>query len=113
AKRHEVRFPHGEINEADPNLPTISPAVVNEMDAATVWDALGLLDENYRAPLTLFYLEDHSYQEIAEALKIPVGTVMSRISRGKALLRGRLTQSDTARKIVPLDEKQLRKNSLP
>ncbi|MEO6034552.1 MAG: RNA polymerase sigma factor, partial [Verrucomicrobiota bacterium] len=42
AKRHEVRFPHGEINEADPNLPTISPAVVNEMDAATVWDALGL-----------------------------------------------------------------------
>ena len=60
--------------------------------------------ERYRAPVTLFYMKQHSYREIAEILEIPIGTVMSRISRGKAELRTRL--SDLAavedRKVVPL-----------
>jgi RNA polymerase sigma-70 factor (ECF subfamily) len=49
--------------------------------------ALTSVDEVFRAPLSLFYLEELSYQEIATVLEIPIGTVMSRLSRGKAQLR--------------------------
>jgi len=40
----------------------------------------------YRSPLTLFYLEDKSYEEISDVLRLPVGTVGTRINRGKKLL---------------------------
>ena len=60
---------------------------VAKIDSASVMVALQSVDETFRAPLTLFYLEDMSYQEIAEALEVPIGTVMSRLSRVKAQLR--------------------------
>ncbi len=106
ARRHSNRFPHCEINETSDALPVVTPNMVNEMDARTVWDALTELDEIYRAPLTLLYLQEHSYREIGEMLDIPLGTVMSRISRGKALLREKLTKRDGVRKIVPLEQQK-------
>jgi len=69
---------------------TLAPETVASMDGGVVMAALQEVDEIFRAPLTLFYLEDLSYQEIAEALDVPAGTVMSRLSRGKAQLRARL-----------------------
>jgi RNA polymerase sigma-70 factor (ECF subfamily) len=48
------------------------------------------LSEEHRAVLTLRVVEDLSYDEIARALKIPVGTVMSRLSRARAELKARL-----------------------
>ena len=52
-----------------------------------VLDALLQVDEPYQATLRRFYLCEFSYKEIAEALKIPIGTVMSRLSRGKEQLK--------------------------
>jgi RNA polymerase sigma-70 factor (ECF subfamily) len=41
----------------------------------------------YKEPITLYYLEEKSYEEISDILRIPSGTVAIRISRAKALLR--------------------------
>jgi len=67
--------------------PLISSEVVLALDGTAAVAALQLLDEVYRAPLAMFYLQDLSYREIAEVLDIPLGTVMSRLSRGKAQLK--------------------------
>jgi len=86
-RRHQDRFPHVELEVAGPALPSLSPAMVDQMDGATVVDALAQIDELYRAPLVLFYLEENSYKEIADVLGVPIGTVQSRIARGKAQLQ--------------------------
>ncbi|HXE42954.1 MAG TPA: RNA polymerase sigma factor, partial [Candidatus Baltobacteraceae bacterium] len=81
-----TRFPHMELESVTEELPVISPASVNRLDSAQLLDALGKLDEIYRAPVALFYLQDYSYNEIAEVLEIPLGTVKSRLTRGLARL---------------------------
>ena len=88
-RRHEVRFPKIELDNVREEEMTNSPSV-NAFDSATALQALREVEEPFRAPLTLFYLEQFSYQEIADMLEVPIGTVMSRLSRGKALLRHRL-----------------------
>ena len=85
--RHESRFPHVAVADAAHELPHIPSGVVDHMDSGTVMEALQQIDELHRAPLALFYLEDMSCKEIAETLEVPTGTVMSRLSRGKAQLR--------------------------
>lgn len=59
-------------------------------DSERLQSALLELPEEYRSPLILFYFEEFSYQEIAEQMQIPLGTVMSRLARAKASLRLRL-----------------------
>ncbi len=73
---------------------------VAAMDASVVLAALQEVEEVFRAPLTLFYLQDLSYQEIAEALDVPIGTVMSRLSRGKNQLRSRLAAKSSASNVI-------------
>jgi len=58
--------------------------------------ALQDLCEEYRTPLLLYYFGDLSYREIAEQLQVPVGTVMSRLSRAKTWLRDRLAVTEPA-----------------
>jgi RNA polymerase sigma-70 factor (ECF subfamily) len=69
--------------------------------------ALSRLPVEQREPLLLVTLEQMSYAECAEVLRIPVGTVMSRISRGRAALRSLLdghapspTGTRTLRRVV-------------
>ena len=48
---------------------------------------LNELSLKYKEALTLFFLEDKSYEEISDILRIPIGTVGTRINRGKKLLK--------------------------
>ena len=63
------------------------PEIWRSLDAQSVRDALLQVEEKYRVALEFFYLNNLSYREIADALGIPIGTVMSRLSRGKAQLK--------------------------
>lgn len=69
------------------------------VDSTTLQKAIEQLDPNYRAPLVLFYLKELSYREIAESLGIPIGTVMSRLSRAKDQLRAILLRLE--QNIIP------------
>jgi RNA polymerase sigma-70 factor (ECF subfamily) len=56
--------------------------------------AVMTLPEQYRVVVTLFYLEERSYTEVAETLGIPMGTLKTHLHRARALLREALTGSD-------------------
>ncbi|MBC7005057.1 RNA polymerase sigma factor [Photobacterium sp. BZF1] len=56
------------------------------IDPSKAVAAISGLTEFYRTPLILFYMREHSYQEIADIIGVPIGTVKSRISRGKTML---------------------------
>ncbi|HEX4609867.1 MAG TPA: sigma factor-like helix-turn-helix DNA-binding protein, partial [Urbifossiella sp.] len=70
-----------------PERPAEEPLIV---EPARLQEALNDLDETFRTPLILFYFEDFSYRDIAEQMDLPIGTVMSRLARGRAYLRTRL-----------------------
>ena len=74
--------------EAATNGETDNP----EIDQEALQQALNDLPEEFRTPVILFYFEEFSYRQIAEQMLIPLGTVMSRLARGKAHLRARLFQ---------------------
>jgi RNA polymerase sigma factor (sigma-70 family) len=90
-RRKVVRFPQVEIEQAEVELPVTAPRL-ESADRPAILNALGNIDPSFQAVVSLFYLEDHSYPEIAEILEIPLGTVKSRISRGLAQLQRLLVE---------------------
>jgi len=77
-------------DEPDRILPPVVGADVAleaEMFSADIQTALGRLPDEYRAAVVLCDVVGHSYEEISESLDIPLGTVRSRIHRGRAQLR--------------------------
>jgi RNA polymerase sigma-70 factor, ECF subfamily len=87
ARRKQIRFPHDDLEEVSEQLTALSPEPADQVDSSQVLSALALVDEGYQAAVALFYLDDCSYNEIAEILAVPVGTVKSRIARGIKQLR--------------------------
>jgi len=91
AQRRRGRIQEHDLDEVERELPRVSPESINRIDAATALSFLARIDERYRAPLALYYLEDCSYLEISAMLDVPLGTVQSRIARGKAQMLEMLT----------------------
>jgi RNA polymerase sigma factor (sigma-70 family) len=111
--RRSSRFSEEPVDEetAGETTPSADEAE-RQMDGQRALELLGALEETYRAPLALFYLQQHSYKEIADILDVPIGTVMSRLSRGKELLRKKMTAepSSAPKNILHLQDDTLRKH---
>jgi RNA polymerase sigma-70 factor, ECF subfamily len=94
SRRHLRMYPHRAIEDGDGDLPSPSSSAVEQLDSGAVIEMLARVEEVFRAPLALFYLGEHSYREISDILSVPLGTVQSRIARGKAQLRDLLTRGE-------------------
>ncbi|HWB40225.1 MAG TPA: sigma-70 family RNA polymerase sigma factor [Gemmatimonadales bacterium] len=81
--------------ESDP-----AAAIMDRLDTEEVGEALEALPEEYRVVATLYFIEDFSYQQIAEVLECPVGTVRSRLHRGRRMLQKTLWEVAAERGIV-------------
>jgi RNA polymerase sigma-70 factor (ECF subfamily) len=85
-----VEDPDDRIAETIPFVPPVPQHLTDEDLLA----ALGGIPEAYQDIILLCDVEELTYKEIAAALAIPIGTVMSRLHRGRALLRQRLAAAD-------------------
>ena len=72
------------------NTLAASPQVPDVLDDEEILVAMAAIPRLYADAILMADVYEFDYKEIAEALAIPIGTVMSRISRGRALLRDRL-----------------------
>ena len=81
--------------ESDP-----ASAIMDKLDTEQVSEALESLPTEYRMVATLYFIEDFSYQQIAEVLECPVGTVRSRLHRGRRMLQKALWDVAVERGIV-------------
>lgn len=96
ARQRHPRLPEPLDDEGEPDLDAASDAagplarlLGNEV-AEEVRRALSLLPPHYRDPVILYELHDLSYQEIATVCQVDIGTVRSRLARGRAALAKRL-----------------------
>ncbi len=75
-----------------------TPPVPPELRDEDLLAALDQLPPHFRAVIMLADVQEFSYRETAETLNIPIGTVMSRLSRGRQMLRTRLADLAPASK---------------
>ena len=81
--------------ESDP-----ASAIMDRLDTERVSEALDALPTEYRVVATLYFIEDFSYQQIADVLECPVGTVRSRLHRGRRMLQKALWEVAVERGLV-------------
>ncbi|MES1261174.1 MAG: sigma-70 family RNA polymerase sigma factor [Acidobacteriota bacterium] len=92
-RRKWFRFPvlkeTEEFLEASLTAPEPIP---DQLKDEQILEALEQIPQDYKAVVLLVDVEEFAYKEAAEILGVPIGTVMSRLSRGRKLLREQLTQ---------------------
>jgi RNA polymerase sigma-70 factor (ECF subfamily) len=80
---------------------TTEDRVLDGLVESEIKEAVEGLPENFRMPVLLADLEGFSYKEIAEILDVPIGTVMSRLHRGRKAMQKRLWEFASQRGLVP------------
>jgi len=84
ARSGEAGFPTGG--------PDPAAQLLDKLGTERIVAAINRLPEEYRIVSSLYFMEDLSYEEIAQALECPVGTVRSRLHRGRKMLQKALWQ---------------------
>ncbi|MBS3975372.1 MAG: sigma-70 family RNA polymerase sigma factor [Syntrophomonadaceae bacterium] len=94
-KRPQESVPLEKVIEFTPLIPKIESQPEDYYESREIQQlvqrAIAELPEKYRVPLVLRFLEDLTYQQIAEVMELPVSTIETRLYRGKALLQKRLS----------------------
>lgn len=92
-RRKWFRFPllHEKEEFLEQNL-TYTPPIPEHVTDEEILAALDRIPADFRAAVILVDVEEFAYKEAAEILAVPIGTVMSRISRGRKLLREALSE---------------------
>jgi RNA polymerase sigma-70 factor (ECF subfamily) len=82
--RLETALPveYDQVGETDVELDWARQEIVDRVEKC-----LAQMHVRYAEPLSLFYLEDKSYEEISDILHLPMGTVATRISRAKIIMK--------------------------
>ena len=75
-------------------------ALIDRLDGELVQRALDALPEDFRTVATLYFMQDLPYQEIADMLDVPIGTVRSRLHRARRMLQKALWEVAAERGIV-------------
>ena len=88
----EARYASGDSAACSPE-----DLLALRMDGRRIEAALSMLPPEFREALLLVDVQDLNYQEVATVLDVPLGTVKSRVSRGRALMRQALEKSGSAR----------------
>ncbi len=70
----------------------VASAYERKIEADQIQRLLSELPEKYQSPILLYFISEMTYQEISETLDLPIGTVMSRLSRGKQMLKKKILQ---------------------
>ncbi|HKC01714.1 MAG TPA: sigma-70 family RNA polymerase sigma factor [Sphingomicrobium sp.] len=83
-------------DQADPS-PTPEEEVIRKAEINRLTSAIEAMPEPFREAIVLRDIEDMSYAEIAEVTGVPIGTVMSRLSRGRSILAKELLPSASER----------------
>jgi RNA polymerase sigma-70 factor (ECF subfamily) len=68
--------------------------VLRQRDASAIRRLVNALEEPFRETFVLREIQNLSYREIADVVKVPVGTVMSRLARARAMLRSAWTDQE-------------------
>jgi RNA polymerase sigma-70 factor (ECF subfamily) len=90
-----------ELKDHDPSLSeTPETIVLDSLVDSDITEAIDDLPEQFRLAVVLSDVEDFSYAEIAEIMDVPLGTVMSRLHRGRKALQKRLWELARDRGIV-------------
>lgn len=88
-----------EMNDETPEVP-VAPAQEDRLAVRDLQAALEMLPVEQKQVVLLVALEDMAYADVAQSLRIPIGTVMSRLSRGRERLRALMEGRDVPQRLT-------------